>query len=64
MDIPADTVPPDLKPACEQILRRARELRKADPIMSYWCKSSSFPFFLPPLMHLSSQAVFLRLRLV
>lgn len=37
MDIPADSVPPELKPVCEQILRRARELRKADPVMSYWC---------------------------
>ncbi|KAJ9101084.1 hypothetical protein QFC21_003302 [Naganishia friedmannii] len=37
MDIPADSVPTELKPACEQILRRARELRKADPVMSYWC---------------------------
>ncbi|KAI5451314.1 hypothetical protein NCC49_001909 [Naganishia albida] len=37
MDIPADSVPAELKPVCEQILRRARELRKADPVMSYWC---------------------------
>ncbi|GHJ89364.1 hypothetical protein NliqN6_5766 [Naganishia liquefaciens] len=37
MDIPAEAVPAELKPTCEQILRRARELRKADPVMSYWC---------------------------
>jgi hypothetical protein len=58
MDIPADTVPPELKPACEQILRRARELRKADPIMSYWCKCSSIPFFLLSLMPAFSLRLF------
>lgn len=43
MDIPSDSVPAELKSTCEQILRRARELRKADPIMSYWCKSLPCP---------------------
>lgn len=38
MDIPTDSIPPELKPACEQILRRARELRKVDPVMAYWCE--------------------------
>ena len=37
VDIPSDSVPQELKSTCEQILKRARELRKADPVMSYWC---------------------------
>jgi vacuolar protein sorting-associated protein VTA1 len=38
VDIPSDSVPQELKSTCEQILKRARELRKADPVMSYWCQ--------------------------
>jgi hypothetical protein len=39
MDIPCESVPLELKSSCEQILKRARELRKADPVMSYWCET-------------------------
>ncbi|EIW66099.1 hypothetical protein TREMEDRAFT_45932, partial [Tremella mesenterica DSM 1558] len=36
VNIPADNVPAEMK-ACEQILKRAKELRRADPAISYWC---------------------------
>lgn len=36
--IPADNVPQELQKPCEQILKRAKELKKADPVVSYWCK--------------------------
>lgn len=35
--IPSETVPAELK-ACEQILKRAKELKKAEPVVSYWCE--------------------------
>lgn len=38
LEIPSDEVPSELKPVCEQILKRAKELRVADPVMSYWCE--------------------------
>ncbi|CAK9781675.1 unnamed protein product [Cutaneotrichosporon oleaginosum] len=34
--IPADNVPADLRPI-EQTLKRAAELKKVDPVVSYWC---------------------------
>ncbi|BEI85171.1 hypothetical protein CcaverHIS002_0505720 [Cutaneotrichosporon cavernicola] len=36
IDIPVDNVPADLRPV-EQTLRRAAELKKVDPVVSYWC---------------------------
>jgi vacuolar protein sorting-associated protein VTA1 len=38
MDIPLDSVPSELKSACEQILKRAREVRKREPVVAYWCE--------------------------
>lgn len=35
--IPSENVPVDLK-SCEQILKRAKELKKAEPVVAYWCK--------------------------
>jgi hypothetical protein len=37
VNIPADNVPAELK-ACDQILKRAKELKKAEPVMAYWCE--------------------------
>ncbi|WWC64036.1 uncharacterized protein I303_106642 [Kwoniella dejecticola CBS 10117] len=34
--IPTDNVPPGLK-QCEQILKRANELKKVEPVVAYWC---------------------------
>lgn len=34
--IPADNVPAELK-TVEQTLKRANELKKVDPVISYWC---------------------------
>jgi hypothetical protein len=42
VNIPSDNVPAELK-ACEQILKRAKELKKAEPVVAYWCKLP--PFF-------------------
>ena len=41
VNIPADNVPNELKGACEQILKRAKELKKAEPVVAYWCASQS-----------------------
>jgi vacuolar protein sorting-associated protein VTA1 len=38
IDIPADRVPEGLK-ACEQILKRAKEVKKVEPVVAYWCES-------------------------
>ncbi|CAD6571871.1 MAG: hypothetical protein TREMPRED_000412 [Tremellales sp. Tagirdzhanova-0007] len=35
--IPSETVPNELKVACEQTLKRAKELKKAEPVVAYWC---------------------------
>jgi vacuolar protein sorting-associated protein VTA1 len=40
IDIPADRVPEGLK-ACEQILKRAKEVKKVEPVVAYWCTSIS-----------------------
>jgi hypothetical protein len=37
VNIPSDNVPAELK-ACDQILKRAKELKKAEPVVAYWCK--------------------------
>lgn len=37
VDIPSERVPDGLK-QCEQILKRAKELKKAEPVVAYWCK--------------------------
>lgn len=37
VDIPSERVPGGLK-QCEQILKRAKELKKAEPVVAYWCK--------------------------
>ncbi|ORY24765.1 Vta1 like-domain-containing protein [Naematelia encephala] len=34
--IPSENVPGELK-TCEQILKRAKELKKAEPVVAYWC---------------------------
>lgn len=39
--IPCDNVPAELKAGCEQILKRAKELKKAEPVVAYWCKSAT-----------------------
>ena len=39
--IPSETVPAELKAGCEQILKRAKELKKPEPIVAYWCKRRS-----------------------
>ena len=36
--IPSDNVPDELKGACEQTLKRAKELKKAEPVIAYWCE--------------------------
>ena len=36
VNIPSSNVPVELK-ACEQILKRATELKKAEPVVAYWC---------------------------
>ena len=46
VNIPSETVPAEMK-ACEQILKRAKELKKPEPVVAYWCEwaqvcSSSF----------------------
>ena len=38
VNIPSETVPDGYKVACEQTLKRARELKKAEPVVAYWCK--------------------------
>ena len=40
VSIPSETVPPEMK-ACEQTLKRAKELVKAEPVVAYWCESCS-----------------------
>ncbi|OWZ75792.1 vacuolar protein sorting-associated protein VTA1 [Cryptococcus neoformans Bt85] len=40
VNIPADSVPLGLK-HIEQILKRAKELKQAEPIVSYWCSFSA-----------------------
>jgi hypothetical protein len=42
VNIPSENVPAELK-ACEQILKRAKELKKAEPVVAYWCKLSFHP---------------------
>jgi vacuolar protein sorting-associated protein VTA1 len=37
VNIPSETVPAEMK-ACEQTLKRAKELVKAEPVVAYWCK--------------------------
>jgi hypothetical protein len=32
-----EDLPAELKPTCEQILKRAREVRKREPVVAYWC---------------------------
>ena len=39
INIPSESVPADLRQSCEQILKRAKELKKAEPVVSYWCTS-------------------------
>ncbi|ODN74462.1 hypothetical protein L202_06848 [Cryptococcus amylolentus CBS 6039] len=36
VNIPSDSVPENLKPI-EQIVKRAKELKLAEPVISYWC---------------------------
>ncbi|WVR09074.1 hypothetical protein IAU60_006135 [Kwoniella sp. DSM 27419] len=36
VNIPTDNVPEGLK-GCEQILRRAKEIKKVEPVVAYWC---------------------------
>jgi hypothetical protein len=43
VDIPSERVPGGLK-ACEQILKRGKEVRKVEPIVTYWCESSLAPY--------------------
>jgi hypothetical protein len=40
VNIPSETVPPEMK-ACEQILKRAKELKKPEPVVAYWCECLS-----------------------
>lgn len=44
VNIPSENVPAELK-ACEQILKRAKELKKAEPVVAYWCKLTNSPCF-------------------
>ncbi|ORX39103.1 Vta1 like-domain-containing protein [Kockovaella imperatae] len=37
INLPSESVPPELRVGCEQILKRAKELKKAEPIVAYWC---------------------------
>jgi vacuolar protein sorting-associated protein VTA1 len=41
VNIPSESVPAEMK-ACEQTLKRAKELVKAEPVVAYWCE------FAPP----------------
>ena len=43
--IPSETVPNELKVACEQTLKRAKELKKAEPVVAYWCRFTLSVFF-------------------
>lgn len=38
INIPSENVPAELRSAVEQTLKRANELKKVDPVVSYWCK--------------------------
>ena len=37
INIPSEVVPLELKAQCEQILKRAKELKKAEAVVAYWC---------------------------
>lgn len=37
VDIPSERVPEGLK-ACEQILKRGKEVKKVEPVVTYWCE--------------------------
>lgn len=37
VNVPSETVPLEMR-ACEQILKRAKELKKPEPVVAYWCK--------------------------
>jgi vacuolar protein sorting-associated protein VTA1 len=41
VNIPSENVPAELK-SCDQILKRAKELKKAEPVVAYWCKLGYF----------------------
>lgn len=43
VNIPSENVASELKVACEQTLKRAKELKKAEPVVAYWCPSSRQP---------------------
>jgi vacuolar protein sorting-associated protein VTA1 len=45
VNIPSENVPAELKAPCEQILKRAKELKKAEPVEAYWCKLFSSSYF-------------------
>lgn len=52
--IPTEGVPSDLAPI-EQTLKRAAELKKVDPVISYWCGCLVLPCPPPPpLLSLTS----------
>jgi len=40
VNIPSENVPEELRAPCEQTLKRAKELRKAEPVVAYWCTAS------------------------
>lgn len=48
VQIPSETVPTEMR-ACEQILKRAKELKKPEPVVAYWCKSVRSCFSLSDL---------------
>lgn len=41
--IPSENVPAEFKTPCEQILKRARELKGPEPVVAYWGETASQP---------------------
>ncbi|GFZ47391.1 hypothetical protein JCM24511_05134 [Saitozyma sp. JCM 24511] len=58
VDIPSERVPEGLK-SCEQILKRAKELKKAEPVVSYWCCFSAAEKVLKVHSRTKEQTMFL-----
>jgi vacuolar protein sorting-associated protein VTA1 len=32
------TVPEDLRKACDNLIKRATEMKRAEPVIAYWCE--------------------------
>ncbi len=45
VNIPSENVSNELKVACEQTLKRAKELKKVEPVVAYWCEQIIAHFY-------------------